>query len=346
MTPEGTPVERFTLRNSRGTQLSAISLGGIIVSLLVADRVGRLGDVVLGFDSLDGYLARPSYFGAIVGRCANRIRRGRFTLDGTRRQLSINEGTHHLHGGTTGFSRAVWQVEPFASDAGAGLALRHSSPDGDEGYPGTLTVEVRYLLTEVDELIVDYQASTDAPTPVNLTQHSFFNLAAHGDVLTHQISIAADTFTPLDASLIPTGDVEPVAGTPFDFRSPTAIGALIGSPDPQLERAGGYDHNFVVRGGNGGSGGPLRHAAAVLEPSSGRTLDVSTTEPGLQFYSGHALDGTVRGKGGRAYHRHAGFCLETQHFPDAPNVPQFPSTILRPGAQYLSRTVFRFGIEG
>lgn len=315
MTPDGAPVELFTLRNSQGTELSAMSYGGIIVSLKSRDRAGKLEDVVLGFDSLAGYLKSSHYPGAIVGRYANRIRAGRFMLDGRAYQLTLNDGPNHLHGGLKGFDKVMWEAEPFRADNGTGLRLSHTSPDGDEGYPGTLTAEARYLLTDDDELVVDYEATTDAPTPVNLTQHCYFNLAGagRGGMLGHELMIAADAYTPVNSALIPTGEIAPVAGTPLDFRTPKAIGARIG---------GGYDHNFVLRGG----GGPLVHAAHVVEPISGRTLDVSTTEPGLQLFTGHS-----------------GFCLETQHFPDSPNQPLFPSTILRPGAHYESRTVFALG---
>jgi aldose 1-epimerase len=324
-------------------QLSVMSYGAAIVSLRVADRDGNLDDIVLGFDSLDAYIRHSHYFGAIVGRYANRIGRGRFELDGTRYQLPVNDEPHHLHGGTRGFNRVVWECEPFRDDRGEGLGLRHTSPDGDQGYPGTLDVEVRYLLTGSNVLEVDYRATADKPTPVNLTQHSYFNLAGAGqeDILDHRLTIDADAYTPVDCTLIPTGKIEPVDSTPFDFRTPVAIGSRIGDPDPQLEYARGYDHNFVLRD----EGPGLRHAARVVEPVTGRTLDVFTTEPGLQLYSGNQLDG-VAGRGDRRYGRHSGFCLETQHFPDSPNQPRFPSTILRPGTRYESRTVFAFGIEG
>ncbi len=335
VTPDGTPVELFTITNASGTRLTVTNYGGAIVSLQVRDRDGILGDVVLGLDSLAGYLEQSSYFGAIIGRYANRIANGRFTLDGRTCQLALNDGPNHLHGGIKGFDEVVWRPEPFGDDRGAGLALRHCSPDGDEGYPGTLTVVVRYQLTDEDELDVEYEAVTDAPTPVNLTQHSYFNLGGSdsGDILGHELMIRADRFTPVDSSLIPTGQIAPVANTPFDFRAATAIGARIGRPDPQLEHARGYDHNFVLRRGAPG----LVHAARVVDSGTGRTLDVSTTEPGLQFYSGNFLDG-------RPHPHRSGFSLETQHYPDSPNHPEFPPTILRPGERYRSRTVFAFGI--
>jgi aldose 1-epimerase len=335
-TPDGTPVELFTITNASGTRLTATNYGGIIVSLQVRDRDGNLGDVVLGFDALADYLNQSSYVGAVVGRYANRIAKGQFTLDGRTFRLALNDGANHLHGGIKGFDKVVWRPEPFEDDRGVGLALRHISPDGDEGYPGTLTVLVRYQLSDEDELEVEYEAFTDAPTPVNLTQHSYFNLAGadSGDILGHQLMIRADRFTPVDSGLIPTGAIAPVANTPFDFRTPTAIGARIGEADLQLESAGGYDHTFVLRRGAPG----LVHAARVVESSTGRTLDVSTTEPGLHFYSGNSLDG-------QPHPRRWGFSLETQHYPDSPNHPEFPSTILRPGERYTSRTVFAFGIQ-
>jgi aldose 1-epimerase len=340
-TPDGTPVELFTLRNAQGTQLSATNYGGTIVSLLVRDRAGALDDVVLGFDSLSGYLAHPAYFGAIVGRYANRISQGRFTLDGRMYRLARNDGVHHLHGGTKGFDKVVWKAEPFRKEQGEGLALSHTSPEGDEGYPGTLMVRVEYLLTEGDELVVDYEAVTDAPTPINLTQHSYFNLAGvgNGDILSHELRIDAEWFTPVDSTLIPTGEIAPVAGTPFDFGAPRTIGARIDELEEQLVRAGGYDHNFVLKGRGPGPA----HAARVVEPNSGRTLDVFTTEPGLQLFSGNFKGAPMSGKGAQAYGPRAGFCLETQHYPDSPNQPGFPSTILRPEEQYRSRTVFAFG---
>jgi aldose 1-epimerase len=339
VTPDGAPVELFTLGKTEGMRLSVMSYGGAIVSLRVPDRDGNLDDIVLGFDSLDAYIRHSHYFGAIVGRYANRIGRGGFELDGTRYRLPINDEPHHLHGGTRGFDRVVWGCEPFRDDRGEGVSLRHTSPDGDQGYPGTLEVEVRYLLGGTNEVEVDYRATSDKPTPVNLTQHSYFNLAGagQGDILDHQLTIDADAYTPVDCTLIPTGKIVPVAGTPFDFRAPVAIGSRIGDPDPQLEYAGGYDHNFVLRR----EGPGLHHAARVSDPASGRALDVFTTEPGLQLYTGNQLDGTL-GKEGRRYGRHSGLCLETHHFPDSPNQPRFRSTILRPGERYQSRTVFAF----
>ncbi|HXL52884.1 MAG TPA: aldose epimerase family protein [Gemmatimonadales bacterium] len=340
-TPAGDAVDIFTLTNPHGLEVRAASYGGIIVSLLVPDRDGRRSDLVLGHDSLEEYLRDSSYFGAIVGRYANRIADARFTVDGQTYRLAANDGRNHLHGGRTGFARVVWRAAPFRTDHAAGVALSNSSPDGEEGYPGNLEARVTYTLTDRNELMVDSSATTDKTTPVNLTQHTYFNLAGDGagDVLGHLLRIDADLMTPVDEHLIPTGALAPVAGGPFDFRSLTRIGARITTDDEQLHRGRGYDHNFVLNR----TGAGLVHAAEVVEPTSGRTLDVHTTEPGLQLYSGNHLDGSVSGKAGRVYGRRAGLCLETQHYPDSPNQPGFPSTLLRPGAQYRSRTVFAFG---
>jgi len=341
--PGGAQVDGYTIRNAHGTTMHVITYGGIITSLRVADRAGTLGDIVLGFDDLAGYLHGPPYFGAIVGRYANRIANGRFTLDGASYQLPVNNGPNSLHGGTRGFDKVLWSATPFESDTSAGVVLTHVSPDGDQGYPGRLEARVTYTLSDRDDLTVDYQATTDKATPVNLSQHSYFNLAGDGsgDVSGHLLQIDASHFTPVDSTLIPTGEIASVADTPFDFRAPTAIGARIASPNEQLRRGGGYDHNFVLDG----AAEMLRHAARVIEPASGRTLDIYTDQPGMQFYSGNFLDGSITGKSGRVYKHRFGFCLETQHFPDSPNHPRFPSTILRPGKRYESRTVFRFGVQ-
>jgi aldose 1-epimerase len=342
-TPDGKDVEVYTLTNGRGMQVRAITYGAIILAIRVPDRSGRLEDVTLGYDSLQGYLTTSPYFGAVVGRYANRIARGRFTLEGRTYQLATNNGPNHLHGGVKGFDKLVWGAESFQRGGTVGVKFGLISPDGDEGYPGTLRVHVTYTLTPRNELVVDYAATTDRPTPVNLSQHSYFNLAGEGDgdILGHVLTINADRFTPVDSTLIPTGELASVAGTPFDFRTPTAIGARIGQADPQLKYGKGYDHNFVLKR----SGPGLVHAVHVLEPKSGRTLDISTTEPGVQFYSGNFLDGTITGKSGQVYRHRSGLVLETQHFPDSPNHPRFPSTILRPGQEYRSRTVFAFGAE-
>jgi aldose 1-epimerase len=320
-----------------------ITYGAALAALEMPDRAGRLDDVVLGFDDLAGYLAGDAFIGATIGRYPNRIAGGRFTLDGRTHRLAVNDRGHTLHGGPRGFHTALWEAEPLAADDGAGVRLRYVSADGEEGFPGRLEAEVRYRLADDDTLTLDYLARADAPTPVGLTHHSYFNLggAGKGDVLAHQLAIAALHFTPVDTTLIPTGERRPVEGTPFDFRQPAAIGSRIGQEDEQLRRGGGYDHNFVLDRSDAG----LVHAARVTEPGSGRVLDVWTTEPGLQLYSGNFLD-VRRGKDGRAYGRHAGFCLEPQPFPDSPNQPDFPDSILRPGHEYRSRTVFRFDVDG
>jgi aldose 1-epimerase len=340
MPPDGKPVEQFTLTNTNGIELRAIGYGGIITSLRVPDRTGKLDDIVLGFDSLEDYLKDHPFFGAIIGRYGNRIAKGQFILGGQTYKLATNNGPNHLHGGNKGFDKVLWDVQPVAGSNA--LTFTRTSPDGEEGYPGNLRVRVTYTLTDKNELIVDYSATTDKPTPVNLTQHSYFNLAgqASGDVLGHELMLNADRYTPVDDTLIPTGELAPVAGTPFDFRKPTAIGSRINGTHPQLKAGGGYDHNWVLN--RKGSG--LQLAARVTEPRTGRTLEVATTEPGIQFYSGNFLDGKLTGKGGAVYKHRTGFCLETQHFPDSPNQPKFPSTILKPGEEYKTRTVFTFGV--
>jgi len=346
-TADAKPVELFTLTNAHDVEVRAMTYGATIVWLHAPDREGHLDDIVLGYPTLAGYLAQSPYFGAIVGRYGNRIAKGRFTLDGKAYQLATNNGPNHLHGGVKGFDKVVWSAEPAETDTSATVTFSYVSPAGEEGYPGTLRARVTYTLTDRDELRVDYLATTDQATPVNLTQHSYFNLAGAGtrDILAHELMIAADRYTPVDATLIPTGEIAAVAGTPFDFRTPTAIGARIGQSDVQLQHGKGYDHNWVLNRA-GAAEGALVLAARVTEPTTGRTLDVFTTEPGIQFYSGNFLDGTITGKDGRVYQHRYGFCLETQHFPDSPNHPNFPSTILRPGREYRSTTVFQFGISG
>ena len=341
--PDGRTVEEFTLTNAHGIEVQVITYGGIIRSIRTPDRAGRLDDIVLGFDSLAGYLKNVPYFGAIVGRYANRIRNAQFTLDGTTYHLAKNIGENTLHGGVRGFDKVLWTGEPFQTDSGAGVTLQYTSKDGEEGYPGTLVTRLTYTLTPSDELVVDYEATTDKATPLNLSQHTYWNLhgASGGTILDHVLTLDAAAFTPVDSAVIPTGEIAPVAGTPFDFRTATPIGARIGQDNTQLRFGRGYDHNWVL---DRPSGSGLAHAARVVEPASGRTLDVSTTEPSVQFYAGNFLDGTIRGKGGRVYAHRSGLCLETQHFPDSPNHPNFPSTILRPGATYRSRTVFTFGV--
>jgi aldose 1-epimerase len=344
-TADGQPAELFTLTNAHGIEVRLTNYGGIITSLKTPDRSGRFDDIVLGYDSLNGYLHSSPYFGAIVGRYGNRIAKGRFTLDGTTYRLAVNNGPNSLHGGIRGFDKVVWNAEPFRSDGTEGVALEYTSADMEEGYPGTLRARVIYTLTDDNRLIVDYQATSDKPTPVNLTQHSYWNLAGDGsrDILAHVLTINADSMTPVDTTLIPAGEISPVAGTPFDFRTPLPIGARIDQrQNTQIRYGGGYDHNFVLNRG-GAAADSLVHAAHVAEPSTGRTLDIFTTEPGIQFYSGNFLDGTITGKAGHVYKYRYGLALETQHYPDSPNHPNFPSTILRPGQQYRSRTVLAFG---
>jgi len=339
--PDGVQVDGYTLRNSKGTTMQVITYGAIITSLRTVDAQGEFADIVLGFDSLDGYLHDPPYFGAVVGRYANRIAKGRFTLDGHEYQLPVNNGPNSLHGGTRGFDKVVWQATSFENDSSSGVVLSYTSSDGEMGYPGRLDVRVTYTLTDGNEVVVDYFATTDKATPINLSQHSYFNLAgdAKRDILGHQLRLAASRYTPVDSTLIPTGELASVEGTPFDFRTLTPIGARIGESNQQLTFGIGYDHNFVLDRETSG----LSHAAQVVEPESGRVLDIFTDQPGIQFYSGNFLDGTITGKGGRVYQHRYGFCLETQHFPDSPNHAEFPTTILRPGEEYKSRTVFRFG---
>ena len=343
-TVTGTPVEVFTLTNKNGVEVRAISYGGIITSIKTPDRTGAMGDIVLGFTSLDGYLGDHPFFGAIIGRYGNRIAKGRFTIDGVAHQLATNNGPNHLHGGVKGFDKALWKAEVLPAARGqSAVAFGYTSADGEESYPGRLDVRVIYRLTDDNQLFVEYEARTDKATHVNLTQHSYFNLAGEGsgDILGHQLMIDADRYTPVDATLIPTGELASVEGTPFDFRQPTAIGARINASHPQIAVGPGYDHNWVLNR----QSKELQPVAGVLEPTSGRTLEVSTTEPGLQFYAGNFLDGKLVGKSGRPYGRRSGFCLETQHYPDTPNHGNFPTTLLRPGEEYKSRTAFTFGVQ-
>jgi aldose 1-epimerase len=331
------------LRNASGLEARVTNYGAIVVSLRTPDRTGTVGDIVLGFDSIADYVRQSPYFGAIIGRYENRIAKGRFMLDGKTYQLPINNPPNSLHGGDRGFDKVVWVTRPFENADSVGLVMTHVSPDGDQGYPGTVNVQVTYTLTDKNELAVDYHATTDKATPINLSQHSYFNLTGNAgrDIRDHVLTLNADLYTPVDSTLIPTGEIAPVEGTPFDFRKPTAIGARIDAEHEQIRRGRGYDHNIVLKRDGPG----LVHAAHVLEPTSGRVMDVFTTEPGVQFYTGNFLDGTIRGKEGRVYPFRWAFCLETQHFPDSPNKPQFPSTILRPGQEFSSRTVFAFSTD-
>ena len=338
-TLDGQPVRLFTLTNESGAQVQVIEYGGIVVRIRVPDREGRLGDVALGFDSLDAYVAGNPFFGTITGRYANRIAGARFELDGVAYGLARNNGAHSLHGGVRGFDKVVWRGEP--TEAGDGVQLTYVSPDGEEGYPGTLTTTVTYSWSDANELRIDYRAETDRATVVNLTNHSYFNLADGGrsSVLDHEVTIHAERYTPADDEAIPTGEIASVAETPFDFRRQRTLGERIDAEHPQMRASGGYDVNYVLDGG----GGALALAATVFEPTSGRVMDVLTDQPGVQLYTGNHLDGSLVGTGGIAYPKHSGLCLETQHFPNSPNEPSFPSTVLRPGQVYETTTVYRFG---
>lgn len=339
-TADGQSVDLFTLTNRNGVQAKITSYGGIVVSLKVPDRDRKFDDVVLGFNDLDSYLKGHPYFGAIIGRYGNRIAKGRFALNGVEYKLAVNNGENHLHGGIKGFDKVVWTAKETKTRLGPAIALTYLSKDGEEGYPGNLQVRVVYTLTDSNELRIDYAASTDKDTVMNLTHHSYFNLAGegNGDILNHQVVLKADRFTPTDSGSIPTGELRSVVGTPFNFLTATAIGARIDQDEEQLRLGNGYDHNFVVNG----RPGTLRQAATVYEPTSGRVMGVWTTEPGMQFYTGNFLDGTLNGKAGKVYPRRSGFCLETQHYPDSPNEPAFPTTTLKKGATYRSTTIYRF----
>ncbi|MGD0697222.1 MAG: aldose epimerase family protein [Terriglobia bacterium] len=337
--PEGQVMDLYTLTNRGGMKVTLTNYGGRVVSILVPDRQGKMSDVVLGFDNLDGYLGNNPFFGALVGRYANRIGKARFTLNGVEYKLAQNDGPNTLHGGVKGFDKVAWTARESSKNPPA-LELTYVSPDGEEGYPGKLTSIVVYTLTDSNELKIDYTATTDKDTVLNLTNHAYFNLAGegNGDILKHEIMINADRFTPVDSTLIPTSELRNVEGTPFDFRKATAIGARIDANDEQIKFGRGYDHNFVLnRTGRG-----LSLAARVTEPQSGRVLEVRTTQPGIQFYTGNFLDGSVHGKGGKAYGRRSAFCLETQHFPDSPNQPKFLSAVLKPGQTYHETTIYKF----
>ncbi|MCW5880539.1 MAG: galactose mutarotase [Anaerolineae bacterium] len=344
-TADGTPVALYTLTNRHGVEARIATYGGIVVSLRVPDREGRLADVVLGFDSLEPYLARHPYFGALVGRVANRLGGARFTLNGVEYHVTRTHGENSLHGGLNGFDRQVWAAHASEMTDGPRLELAYLSPDGEEGYPGALDVHVAYTLTDDNALVIDYRATPDADTLVNLTNHSYFNLAGAGagDILDHVLTIHADAFTPTNAQQVPTGEVRPVAGTPFDFRQPTRIGQRIHADDEQLRLGSGYDHNWALPGGDA----TPALAAEVFEPTSGRGLEVWTTEPGVQFYAGNKLgdSGEIVGKGGKVYGPHAGLCLETQDWPDAIHHAHFPSPIVRAGDTYRQTTIFKFVVR-
>lgn len=340
-TADGKTVEIYTLKNSRGAEAGIITYGGTVVSLKVPDKNGKLADVVLGCDSVADYEKNTFYIGALIGRYGNRIARGKFSLGGREYKLATDSGGNHLHGGVRGFDKVVWTAKGSAGKNGAKLELTYLSRDGEEGYPGNLLVKVIYSLTENNEFKIVYAAATDKETVVNLTNHSYFNLAGagSGDILSHQLQINGDRFTPVgDSGLIPTGELKTVKATPFDFTRAVEIGARIEQSDEQLKFAGGYDHNFVLNK----TGNSLTKAATVYEPTSGRVSEVYTTEPGLQFYSGNFLDGTIAGKEGKIYQKHFGFCLEAQHFPDSPNEPKFPSTGLKPRQRYSQTTIYKF----
>lgn len=339
-TSDGKAVEIYTLTNTKGAEVKIITYGGTVVSLRVPDRNGKFGDVVLGFDSVADYEKNTAYIGALIGRYGNRIAKGRFTLNGKEYALAVNNGENHLHGGPKGYDKVIWKARPSTNAAGANLELTYLSRDGEEGYPGNLNIKVVYSLTETDELKIVYSATTDKDTVVNLTHHSYFNLAGDGsgDILGHKLMLNANRFTPTDSGSIPTGELRAVKGTPFDFTRSTAIGARIGQNDQQLKFGQGYDHNFALNK----AGKDLSLAATVYEPKTGRVMEVYTTEPGLQFYSGNFLDGSVAGKHGHRYLKNTGFCLESQHYPDSPNKLKFPSTTLKKGQRYSTTTIYRF----
>ena len=341
-TPDGTPVDIYTLRNGKGCEARITNYGGTVVSLKMPDRQGQVGDVVLGFDNLSDYVSKSPYFGSLIGRYGNRIANGKFTLDGKEYTLTANDGPNHLHGGVKGFDKVVWKAQAFLMDSHEPvLALQYTSPNGEEGYPGTLDVLARYTLTNDNALRIDFGATTSKDTIINLTHHSYFNLAGQGDVLSHDVMINALQFTPVNSTLIPTGEIRPVEGAPFDFTTPTAIGARINANDEQLKFAKGYDHNWVINK----APGELGVMARVYEPTSGRILEVLSTEPGLQFYTGNFLDGTLKGKNGQVYGFRSGFCMEPQHYPDSPNQPNFPSVVLKAPDTYKSIIIYRFSVR-
>ena len=337
--PDGTEIESYTLHNTQGASAKVIAYGATLTELYVPDRHGKMGDVVLGFDNLEGYLGQHPFFGGTIGRYANRIAKGKFTLDGKEYQLALNNGPNSLHGGQLGFNRRVWKAEALEEKNGAAVRFSYLSKDGEENYPGNLRVNVTYTLTNTNELKIEYSADTDKDTVLNLTNHSYFNLSGTdtGTILKYILYLNADKYTPVDSTLIPTGAIDSVVGTPLDFLKPTAIGARIA----ELKEIGGYDHNFVLNG----KAGTMRLAAKVTDPESGREMEVLTTQPGIQFYSSIGLNGSIKGKGGVAYEKFGAICLETQHFPDSPNHPDFPSTELKPGQHFRSETIYKFSAE-
>ncbi len=339
--PDGKAVDLFTLRNKNGVEVRIMNYGGIVTSFVAPDRNGNMGDVVLGYDNLEGYLKASPFFGAMVGRYGNRIAGAKFTLDGKQYKLAANNNGNALHGGLKGFDKVVWDAKTVGGPRGASLELHYLSKDGEEGYPGNLDVTAVYTLTEDNGLRLDYTATTDKDTVVNLTQHSYFNLAGKGEVLNHEVMIDADRFTPVDSTPIPTGELRPVQGTPFDFRKPMAIGARINQDDEQLKFGKGYDQNWVINR----KGNELKVIARVSEPTTGRVLEVLSTQPGMQFYTGNHLDGSITGKGGRVYTARSGFCMEPQHFPDSPNHPEFPSVVLKPGQTYRQTIEYRLTVK-
>ena len=346
-TKEGTPVEIYTLRNTHGCEARIADYGGVVVSLTMPDKNGKLADVLLGFDTLPEYEANSPYFGALIGRYGNRIAKGKFTLDGKSYQLATNDPPNSLHGGKVGFDKRVWKATPGTSDEGPTLKLTYVSPDGEEGYPGTLNVTAVYTLTNDNALKVAFEATTTAPTVINLTNHAYFDLrgpAGTGDILAHEVTLKASKYLPVDPTSIPLGELRPVAGTPFDFTKPMTIGSRINDPDPQLHLGpGGYDHCYVLDGYSGKHEPFL--AAHVYEPTSGRVLELWTSEPGVQFYSGNFLKGEYAGKGGKVYVKRSAFCLEPQHYPDSPNRPEYPSVVLRPGETYHNTFSYKFSVQ-